>query len=69
MSGESYFDRTRAENFLLFLNSLRGVLDDAITENYSDEGIRLLQEALEDFESDYRIRYAGLDVKPVEKPK
>jgi len=59
MTVESYFDRTHEENYTLFLNALAGIEDDAVIENYSQEGIRLLQEALEEFRSEYRTRYGS----------
>ncbi|WP_440141677.1 hypothetical protein [Bosea sp. (in: a-proteobacteria)] len=54
---QSYFDRTPEENYALFLNALAGIEDDAGMEGYSQEGIRLLREALEEFRSEYRVRH------------
>jgi hypothetical protein len=59
MTVGSYFDRTPEENYTLFLNALAGIEDDAGIENYSQEGIRLLQEALAEFRSEYRTRYGS----------
>lgn len=59
MTDASYFDRTPAENYASFLNALAGIEDDAGIEGYSQEGIRLLQEALEEFRSEYRVRHGG----------
>lgn len=59
MKAESYFDRTPEENYALFLNALAGLEDDAGIENYTQKGVRLLQEALEEFRSEYRSRYGS----------
>ena len=56
---KSYFDSTPQENYALFLNALAGLEDDAGIECYSQEGIRLLREALQEFRSDYRIRHGS----------
>jgi hypothetical protein len=59
MTVASYFDRTPEENYTQFLNALAGIEDDAGIENYSQEGIRLLQEALAEFRPEYRTRYGS----------
>ena len=60
MAQESYFDRTPEQNYSLFLIALAGIEVDAGIEGYSQEGIRLLREALEEFRSEYRIRHQNL---------
>ena len=59
MTKVSYFDRTPEQNYASFLNALAGIEDDAGIEGYSREGIRLLQEALEEFRSEYRSRHVS----------
>ena len=59
MRGESYFDRTPEENYASFLNALAGIEDDAGIEGYSQEGIRFLRKALEEFQSEYRSRHVA----------
>ena len=59
MTKESFFDRTPEENYASFLNALAGIEDDAGIEGYSQDGIRLLQEAMEEFRSEYRSRHAS----------
>jgi len=59
MTEESYFDRTPKENYASFLNALAGIEDDAEIEGYSQEGIRFLREALEEFRSEYGSRHVA----------
>jgi len=59
MTEESYFDRTPEENYASFLNALAGVEDDAGIEGYSQEGIRFLRRALEEFRSEYSSRHVA----------
>lgn len=59
MTEESYFDHTPEENYASFLNALVGIEDDAGIEGYSQEGIRFLREALEEFRSEYRSRHVA----------
>lgn len=51
----------------MFLNALAGIEDDAGINGYSQDGSALLREALEEFRSEFRIRYAYN--KSVEKPE
>ena len=67
MSERPYFDLTEEENYALFINALAGIHDDAGLENYSQEGIRLLWEALEVFRAEFRFRFPWDE--PVEKPE
>jgi hypothetical protein len=53
------FRSTPEANYALFLNALAGIEDDAEIEDYSQEGMRLLLEALEKFRSEYRTRYGS----------
>jgi hypothetical protein len=64
VSDESYFDRTDEENYVLFLNTLAGIEDDAGIEKYSREGISHLRAALAVFRAEFAER-----LKPGEKPK
>ncbi len=59
MTEEPYFDRTPEENYAAFLNALAGIEDDAGIELYSQEGIRFLRKALEEFRSEYRSRHVA----------
>jgi hypothetical protein len=59
LTEQSYLDREPRENYALFLNALAGLEDDAGVECYSQQGIRLLREALEEFRSDYRARHGS----------
>lgn len=56
---QAYLDREPRENYALFLDALAGLEDDAGIECYSQQGIRLLQAALEEFRSDYRARHGS----------
>lgn len=47
---------TDPDYYALFLNALRGLIDDAELSNYDADGAEHLREALAFFESDYRIR-------------
>lgn len=59
MTKKSYFDHTPKKNYASFLNALAGIEDDAGIESYSQEGIRSLREALEEFRSKYRSRHVA----------
>ena len=57
MNEGSRLDRIEQQNYSLFLKGLAGVQDNAGIECYSQDGIRLLREALEDFLAEYRDRF------------
>ena len=59
LTEQSYLDHEPKENYALFLNASAGLEDDAGIECYSQQGIRLLREALEEFRSDYRVRHGS----------
>ena len=64
MNDKSYFDRTDEENYVIFLNALAGIEDDAGIENYSRDGISHLRAALAVFRAEFAARH-----KPGEKPE
>jgi hypothetical protein len=57
MNKGSHLARIEQQNYSLFLKGLDGVQDDAGIECYSQDGIRLLREALEAFLAEYRDRF------------
>ncbi len=67
MNEKSFHDHTPEEQYAMFLNALAGIEDDAGINNYSQDGIALLREALEEFRSEFRIRFEYND--QVDKPE
>jgi hypothetical protein len=59
VSEKTWHDFTPQEQYEMFLNGLAGIQDDAAINGYSQEGISLLREALEDFQSEFRTRFPG----------
>lgn len=64
MTGDSYRDRTDAQNYEVFLNALAGLEDDASIEGYSGEGQECLRAALSAFRAEFKSRH-----EPLEQPE